>query len=145
MPGVTEDQVARARDIDLLSYLQAYEPHELKRDGPSRYTTVTHGSLVISNGKWRWNSRGTAARRPGLSDEGARRWTSWRRWKPFPGERAASIPAYQSPPPKRRPFYPAESRFATPPTPCPICKNAAFIPDIIGKCIRAGTIYESPV
>ena len=52
MPGVSKEQVTLARAIDLLSYLQAYEPGELKSDGPGRYTTVTHGSLVISNGKW---------------------------------------------------------------------------------------------
>jgi hypothetical protein len=34
MPGVSEEQVARAREIDLLSYLRAYEPSELKPDGP---------------------------------------------------------------------------------------------------------------
>ena len=54
MPGVSKEQVTLARAIDLLSYLQAYEPGELKSDGPGRYTTVTHGSLVISNGKWNW-------------------------------------------------------------------------------------------
>ena len=60
MPGVSEEQVTRAREIDLLSYLRAYEPGELKPDGPGRYTTVTHGSLVISNGKWNWNAGGVA-------------------------------------------------------------------------------------
>ena len=56
MPGVSAEQVARAREIDLLSYLQSYNPQELKPDGPGRYTTVSHSSLVISNGKWRMSS-----------------------------------------------------------------------------------------
>ena len=58
MAGVTAEQVERARGIDLLSYLQSYNPQELKSDGPGRFTTRSHDSLVISNGKWRWNSQG---------------------------------------------------------------------------------------
>lgn len=51
MAGVSEEQVSKAREIDLLSYLQSREPQELKPDGPGRYTTASHGSLVISSGK----------------------------------------------------------------------------------------------
>ncbi|HJD24352.1 MAG TPA: DUF3991 and toprim domain-containing protein [Firmicutes bacterium] len=52
------EQVAAAKRIDLLSYLQARRPHELVRAGPHEYRTVTHSSLVISNGKWRWFREG---------------------------------------------------------------------------------------
>ncbi len=58
MPGVTAEQIEQAKRWDLLSYLQAQEPQELKRSGPHEYRTVTHDSLVISNGKWHWCSRG---------------------------------------------------------------------------------------
>lgn len=58
MPGVTAEQIARAKQIDLLSYLQACEPQELRRDSPHQYRTVSHDSLVISNGLWHWHSRG---------------------------------------------------------------------------------------
>lgn len=58
MPGVTAEQIEQAKRWDLLSYLQAHEPQELKRSGPHEYRTVTHDSLVISNGKWHWCSRG---------------------------------------------------------------------------------------
>ena len=57
MPGVTKEQVAEAKQWDLLSYLQTYEPGELKRSGPREYRTVSHDSLVISNGKWHWCSQ----------------------------------------------------------------------------------------
>lgn len=50
MPGVTKEQIARAKEWDLLSYLQAYEPQELKRSG-KEYRKVSHDSLKISNGK----------------------------------------------------------------------------------------------
>ena len=61
MPGVTKEQIARAKEWDLLSYLQAYEPQELKRCG-KEYRTVSHDSLKISNGKWHWHSRGIGGR-----------------------------------------------------------------------------------
>ena len=54
LPGVSNEQIARAKEWDLLSYLQRYEPDELVRTGPHEYSTVTHGSLKISNGKWHW-------------------------------------------------------------------------------------------
>lgn len=52
---VTEEQIRIAKMVDLLSYLQASEPNELKKTGYNEYRTVSHGSLVISNGKWIWN------------------------------------------------------------------------------------------
>ena len=62
MPGVTKEQIERAKEWDLLSYLQTYEPHEVKRCGGTEYRTVTHDSLKISNGKWHWHSRGIGGR-----------------------------------------------------------------------------------
>ncbi len=62
MPGVTKEQIAKAREWDLLSYLQTYEPQELKRCGPNEYCTRTHDSLRISHGKWCWFSRGIGGR-----------------------------------------------------------------------------------
>ncbi|WP_330640850.1 DUF3991 domain-containing protein, partial [Anaerovorax odorimutans] len=44
--------------MDLLTYLRDYEPQELKRVSDRVYTTRTHDSLKISNGKWMWWSRG---------------------------------------------------------------------------------------
>ena len=54
MPCVSKEQIVRAKEWDLLSYLQTYEPQELKRCGPREYCTRTHDSLKISNGKWMW-------------------------------------------------------------------------------------------
>lgn len=62
MPGVTKEQIARAKEWDLLSYLQRYEPGELKKCGAAEYRTKSHDSLRISNGKWHWHSRGIGGR-----------------------------------------------------------------------------------
>lgn len=52
------DVIEQARQIDLLSYLQWYEPSNLKRVAGNVYCTREHDSLKISNGKWYWWSRG---------------------------------------------------------------------------------------
>ena len=54
MPYIEPEIIEQARQIDLLTYLQACEPHELVRISANNYTTRTHDSLKISNGKWMW-------------------------------------------------------------------------------------------
>ena len=58
MPYYTEEQILKARSIDLLTYLQTYEPTELVHVRGNTYCTREHDSLKISNGKWMWWSRG---------------------------------------------------------------------------------------
>lgn len=62
MPHVKPEQIERAKRVDLLTYLQTYEPHELKNFSSNVFTTRTHDSLKISNGKWCWWSRGIGGR-----------------------------------------------------------------------------------
>ena len=50
--------VKKAEEMDLLTYLQNYEPHELIKIGNETYTTKTHDSIRISNGLWNWFSKG---------------------------------------------------------------------------------------
>ena len=58
MPYIAPEIITEARRMDLLTYLRAYEPNELVRFSGNTYTTRTHDSLKISNGKWMWWSRG---------------------------------------------------------------------------------------
>lgn len=62
MPYVTPEQIKRAKQMDLLTYLQHYEPQELVHFSGNVYTTRSHDSLKISNGKWCWWSRGIGGR-----------------------------------------------------------------------------------
>lgn len=57
MAFIPRDQVAAAREMDLLTYLRKFEPQELVHKGGNVYSTRTHDSLKISNGKWCWWSR----------------------------------------------------------------------------------------
>lgn len=54
----TAEDIRKAREMDLLTYLQYYEPDNLKRVSGNVFCTVEHDSLVISNGKWCWFSQG---------------------------------------------------------------------------------------
>lgn len=58
MGYVTPEQIAKAKEMDLLTYLQRFDPHELVHVGGNTYCTRAHDSLKISNGKWHWFSRG---------------------------------------------------------------------------------------
>lgn len=63
MKRVTPAKIEAAKKMDLLSYMQCYEPEELVRVGPHDFKTKTHGSLCISdNGFWHWTSRGFGGR-----------------------------------------------------------------------------------
>jgi len=57
MPYATAEDIAQAREMDLLTYLQNYEPSELVKVATGTYCTREHDSLKISNGKWFWFSR----------------------------------------------------------------------------------------
>ena len=55
---VPPELVEKAREIDLPTYFEMFEPGQLKRLSSSVYCTNEHDSLKMSNGKWFWWSRG---------------------------------------------------------------------------------------
>lgn len=62
MPLIAAEDIVNARQMDLLTYLQLYEPGELVKLRGENYCTREHDSLKISNGKWHWFSRGIGGR-----------------------------------------------------------------------------------
>lgn len=54
----SKEEIEKAREIDLLTYLRLNEPENLVRLNGDVYFTRQHDSLKISNGKWMWWSRG---------------------------------------------------------------------------------------
>ncbi len=62
MPYIAPEVVQRVKQMDLLTYLKNYEPYELVHFSGNTYTTRTHDSLKISNGKWMWWSQGIGGR-----------------------------------------------------------------------------------
>ena len=57
MAYFTPEQISRAKEIDLLTYLQNFNPDELVYESRNTYHTRTHDSLKINNGMWYWFSR----------------------------------------------------------------------------------------
>jgi hypothetical protein len=146
MPGVTDGQIAAARSVDLLSYLQSHEPGSLRKSGPGEYCLVEHDSLKISNGKWFWFSRGVGSNNAldfliqvrGLGFAEA--------VGTLADGRAAPTLAYT-------PLRPAQvlprKPFVLPPPNTNNHRAIAYLMgrgisrDIIGACILADTLYES--
>ena len=54
MAYIAKEIVEEARQMNLLTYLQSYEPDNLVRIGNDVYCTREHDSLKISNGMWYW-------------------------------------------------------------------------------------------
>lgn len=144
MPGVTKEQIERAKEWDLLSWLQSHEPDELVRKN-REYRTKTHDSLVISNGKWCWNSRGIGGRTAldylikvkemdfleavkALTDECSNVY------------KGSTLPPKSTPPPK--PFHlPDASRCAS--KVVSYLQGRGIASNIISRCIGDGILYES--
>lgn len=144
MPWVTEDQIARAREIDLLTYLQTNEPNELLPHKSGEYRTVSHGSLVISNGLWNWN-------RGGISGRSALDYLVWVRGMKFHEavERvldSSSLPlpgvSYNPPPPKKYIFNPpAPVRY--PSRAVSYLQRRGISPEVLRRAMKIGILYES--
>lgn len=62
MSYIAPEIIQEVKKMDLLTYLKNYEPYELVHFSGNTYTTRTHDSLKISNGKWMWWSRGIGGR-----------------------------------------------------------------------------------
>lgn len=51
---ISKKDLAKVKELDLLTYFQNYDPDELIRCGRTDYKTRSHGSLHMSNGMWCW-------------------------------------------------------------------------------------------
>lgn len=144
MPGVTREQIDRAKQWDLLSYLQAYEPGELKKTGPREFCTVTHDSLKISNGKWHWTTRGFGGKKAldylikvrGMDFVEAVRTLDDGRAAP-----SLSKPVTRPPEPPRAFVLPEGNRCAT--AAVSYLQRRGIDSEIISRCMKAGIFYES--
>ncbi len=148
MPGVSKEQIAQARDTDLLSYLQAHEPGVLRRTGPNTYRHREHDSLVYHRGYWYWNSRGKRInavdylmeiRGYGLVDAVNHLTGGMAAAHPAP---SYSPKAAARPEPEPRPFrLPWARRCAT--FMVSYLQRRGLDTEVIGRCIRLGLLYEA--
>ena len=141
MAYYTPEQVAEAKEWDLLTYLQVFEPGELRKCGTNEYCTRTHDSLKISNGKWHWHSRGLGGRT-------ALEYLIKVRGLDFLG--AMEVLCGQAAPPEsKRPAPEKRTNFSLPPASRYPSRAVSYLqsrgidPDVIGACIQARILYES--
>ena len=145
MPYVSKEQLAAAREVDLLTYLRRFEPQELVHISGSTYATRTHDSLKISNGKWFWWSRGIGGRNALdylTAVEGLR--------LPEAVQRILGESPCIPPPPK--PAVPCtKTEFVLPPKHADTRRVFAYLrsrsidAEIINHCIKHGQLYEDAV
>lgn len=142
MPFIPLETVERARQVDLLTYLQTCEPNELVHISGNHYCTREHDSLKISNGKWYWFSRG-------FGGYNALDYLIKVKDIPFMEavERITGQAAYQ--PQQHRP-KPEKPKVLLLPQASPstgrvhaYLRNRGIDPDLIDFCIRTGRLYES--
>ena len=145
MGYVTPEQITQAKELDLLTYLQRYDPHELVHVGGNTYCTREHDSLKISNGKWNWFSRGIGGKTAldylikvqGFSFTQAVEALVGQNFSPLP-----HVP--QAQPKKQEPrvlSLPQPSRCAT--HAVGYLHGRGIDYDLIDYCIQTGRVYES--
>ena len=144
MPYYPPDQVARAREMDLLTYLQNYEPDMLVPCGPNTYCTREHDSLKISNGKWCWFSRGIGGKSALDYLIKVKEMSFLEAMAQITGQAAEKPPVFASKPVKEEPkklLLPQTSRCAT--HVMAYLESRGIDPKLILFCIRTGRLYES--
>lgn len=145
MGYVTPEQITQAKELDLLTYLQRYDPHELVHVSGNTYCTREHDSLKISNGKWNWFSRGIGGKTAldylikvqGFSFTQAVEALAGQNFSPLP-----HVP--QAQPKKQEPrmlSLPQPSRCAT--HAVSYLHGRGIDYDLIDYCIQTGRVYES--
>ena len=140
---VTREQIEQAKQMDVLSYLQAFDPDELVRISSDVYATRAHDSLKISNGKWCWWSHGIGGRsaldylmkvRDMEFVEAVQHLCGCTRYTP-------STPIYSMKPPPKQPLK----------LPKPYVNNDRALryltgrgidPEILSYCVKTGRLYE---
>ena len=48
MPGVTEQEIAQAKQMNLYQYMQLCEPDNFKHEGPGQFRHKGHSSLTFA-------------------------------------------------------------------------------------------------
>ena len=144
MPFYDSEAIERARQVDLLTYLQTCEPQELVHVSGNVYCTKTHDSLRIYNGKWCWFSRG-------IGGYSALDYLIKVNGYSFLEAMEAVAGRAAIPPPSRAPVPREEKpRHLLLPPPAPdnrammaYLKGRGIDQEILDYCVQTGRIYES--
>lgn len=145
MGYVTPEQITQAKELDLLTYLQRYDPHELVHVSGNTYCTREHDSLKISNGKWNWFSRGIGGKTALDYLIKVQGFSFTQAVEALAGQNFSSLPHVPQARPKKQ-----EPRVLSLPQPSRCATHAVSYLhgrgidyDLIDYCIQTGRVYES--
>ena len=145
MGYVTPEQITQAKELDLLTYLQRFDPHALVHVSGNTYCTREHDSLKISNGKWNWFSRGIGGKTALDYLIKVQGFSFTQAVEALVGQNFSPLPrAPQAQPKKQEPrvlSLPKSSRCAT--HMVSYLHGRGIDYDVIDYCIQTGRLYES--
>ena len=145
MGYVTPEQITQAKELDLLTYLQRFDPHALVHVSGNTYCTREHDSLKISNGKWNWFSRGIGGKTALDYLIKVQGFSFTQAVEALVGQNFSPLPrAPQAQPKKQEPkvlTLPKSSRCAT--HMVSYLHGRGIDYDVIDYCIQTGRLYES--
>jgi hypothetical protein len=147
MPRLSEEQIKKARSVDLLSYLQTYEPSAIRKCGADTYCLREHDSFKMSNGKWYWFSHGFGGRScldylvkvQGMGFVDAVQFLSDGAAASY---REIPYPKVHSPPKPKKPFTLPKANINNDRV-IAYLRGRGISKNIINRCIGAGILYES--
>lgn len=145
MPYIPPKVVEQAREMDLLTYLQNYEPQELVHFSGNTYCTRSHDSLKISNGKWCWWSRGIGGKSALDYLIKVRDMRFMDAVAQIVGQAAAQPPVFaaKNNEPQKTLLLPAPNRSAA--RAAEYLKSRGIDAELIDFCIQTGRLYEADV
>lgn len=143
MAYIQPEIVARAKQMDLFTYLKNYEPYELVKVSGNVYCTKTHDSLRISNGMWMWWSRGIGGRSALDYLIKVRGETFTNAVQMITGQAAIQPPVFVSNDEKKPKILEPPERNVNMNKAMNYLSQRGISKEIIQYCIEAGMIYES--
>jgi len=143
MPGVSREQIDRAKQMDILDYILTHEPSNVKRIGRGYYLK-DHDSLEISNGLWNWHSRGIGGRNVVDYLIKVREFGFVEAVRHLVGDDVS--PSYTAPkakPPPERKLFVLPPRNSDNERVIAYLQSRGIDKQLILDCIRRGSLYES--
>lgn len=144
MAWIEREQLAKAKSIDLYSYLTAAEPDNIKRCGQDEYCLKDHDSLKVSvsNGKWHWHSQGEGGTTAVQYLIRVRGYSLPIAAKMVLDSKAASCSPFVQRPPTR-PLVLPERHSDNNRVISYLCGKRGLCREVVEYCISNGSLYES--
>ena len=153
MPGVTEREIAQAKQMNLYQYMQLCEPDNFKPEGPGQFRHKGHSSLSFAeNGTWTYfktHATGRTAVDYLIKVEGVPFVEAVRQINRIQGGCIPSFQSVQAPTPPVQPKPPREFRL---PQPDPNCYAAtAYLrkrcihPNVLSFCKQKKILYQTSI